>query len=294
MSFAKELKAAADAIVPVLKGLDVSDRFLRFDGKPEVPARIFVPTQSDSKFQAEQALGDWAEDTLCNAINDSNAPISASHYGDNSKLFAEDEGFREEFKKGVIETFTYGKRADLLIFDRKLGVPADITGLSVGERQAYVSRSVGALEVRSSRLSSQAYVAHQKKRRDEGKKPSSLEPNFTVKVEDLVKVFLWMFLNEKPQAYAQVFFDDIYAIGFTHILEYVRKTKPLRVEKHDRSDKTTIMIPVSNGLKIGAVTAEPDFEVVHNRLQSGRHDIFARPVGGRMSVDFEAILEVLK
>lgn len=33
-----------------------------------MPARIIAPTFADSKFQAEQALGDWAENCL-SALN---------------------------------------------------------------------------------------------------------------------------------------------------------------------------------------------------------------------------------
>lgn len=294
MSYADKLQTAARKIVPVLKKLDVEARYLRFDGKPEVPKRIFVPTQSDSKFQAEQSLGDWAEDTLCEAINKSGNALMASHYGDNSKAFAEDADFREEFKAGIISTFTYGKRADLLIFDRKAGAPEDLTTLSDADRDKFVSKSLGALEVRSSRMSSRIYMDYQRQRAADGKKPASMEPNFTVKVEDLVKVFLWMFLNEKPQAYAQVFFDDVYAMGVMDMLAYISSEKKLRVEKYDRSAKTTIMIPISNGVKIGDVIEQPSFDVVHNVLQSGRHDIYARPRGGRMTVDMAKIAAALK
>jgi hypothetical protein len=56
VSYLDRLLAAAEAVKPILKKHSVAEKYLRFDGKPEVPARISVPTQSDSKFQAEQAL----------------------------------------------------------------------------------------------------------------------------------------------------------------------------------------------------------------------------------------------
>jgi len=290
MSYAKRVREAAQRVAEVLRRLEVDERFLRFDGTVELPARIIAPTQADSKFQAEQALGDWAEDMVCQAVNESNTSIVSSHYGDNSKLFAQDEGFRDEYIRGIKDTFTYGKRADLLLLPRSASPPIDLTVLSERERSEFVAQSLGALEVRSSRLSAAIYRTYQTARAAAGKKPSSLEPNFTMKVEDLVKVFLSVHLNDKPQAYVQVFFDDVHAIGFAEMLEFIAAVPKLRVVKHARSDKTTIMIPVSNGRKVGTVVEEPSFVVVHNTLRSGRHDIFARPQGGKLTVDVDLIL----
>ena len=61
----------------MLKKLSVEDRYLKFDGSVDVPTRFFVPTQAGTKFQAEQALGDWAEDSLRDGINKSNAGVKA-------------------------------------------------------------------------------------------------------------------------------------------------------------------------------------------------------------------------
>lgn len=294
MSYSERVNAAAQRVVPVLRQLKVADKFLRFDGTIELPTRIVAPTQSDSKFQAEQALGDWAEDTLCKAINDLDVDVVAAHYGDNSKLFAEDAGFREAYIKGITDTFTFGKRADLLLLPRHVGAPLDLTVLDDNVRNHYVTKCLGALEVRSSRMSAAIYREYQSGRAADGKKPASMEPNFTVKIEDLLKVFLWVHLNDKPQAYVQVFFDEVHAMGFAQMLEYIGNAKKLRVEKHDRSDKTTIMIPISNGKEVGKVLEPPSFAVVHNTLRSGRHDIFARPSGGKMAIDFKSLLTSLE
>lgn len=290
MSYANRCRASAERLTSVLKDLDVEEKYLRFDGKIELPKRISVPTQSDSKFQAEQALGDWAENTLKNSINLRSSHVTAISYGDNSKVFAEDDAFKQAYKTGIIETFTYGKRADLLVVPRTDGTPADITDLDHEQRENFVRSSLGALEVRSSRMTARVYRDYQKSRAAEKKRPKFLEPNFTLKVEDLVKVFLWISLNDKPQSYVQVFFDEVHAIGFATMLEYIVSGEKLVVEKHDRSDKTTIMIPISVGGQVGSITDMPSFSVVHNILKSGRHDIFAKPDGGSMEIDVDQII----
>lgn len=294
MSYSEKLKAAAQDAIPALRKIGVEDRYIQFDGNAQEPERIYVPSQSDSKFQAEQALGDWAEDSLFEAVNRSKAGYKAVHYGFNSKLFAEDDGFKEEYTGGIIDTHLNGKRADLLVFSENVNVPSSLTDTSTTAAAAYVKVCVGALEVRSSRLNSKQYIAYQTLRKAEGKKPASLEPNFTVKVEDLMKVYLWIHLNNKPQAYVQVFFDDVWGIGFLEIMEFIATEKKLRVEKHKRSSKTTIMVPISNGSKLGSITEEPSFKVVHNITKNGRHDIYAQPFGGAIDVDIDSVIKLLK
>jgi hypothetical protein len=294
VSYIKRLDAAAASAIPVLSKLGVDERYLRFSGTVEIPDRFYPPSQSDSKFQAEQALGDWAEDAVRDAINRQNGQVKAVHYGANSKLFAEDEGFRDAYIEGIKQTCMEGKRSDLLLM--KADVPADLdsTELTVSESKILVAKSIGGLEIRSSRLSANRYRAYQQERLLAGKKPTSLEPSITVKIEDLVKVFLWNHLNKRPQAYIQVFFDEVHGLSFIDILEYIGSGDKLRVEKHKRSAKTTIMIPLSMGEQVGEVIEPAAFEVVHNVTKNGRHDIFARPSGGRLDVNLALIEGLLK
>jgi len=294
MSYAKRLEKAAERVIPALSKIGVDKKYLQFDGESQEPERIYVPSQSDSKFQAEQSLGDWAEDSLFNAINRYSNEFKAVHYGFNSKLFAEDDGFKEEYSNGIIDTHKNGKRADLLLFERNIDVPDDLTGYATLDATNFVKLCRGALEVRSSRLDTRRYIEYQAERLKGGFKPASLEPNFTVKIEYLIKVYLWIHINNKPQAYVQVFFDEIWGIGFLEIMEFIGSQEKLRVEKHKRSSKTTIMIPISNGFKLGIVDKEPTFEVVHNLTKNGRHDIFAKPSGGSIAINPEAIVGLLK
>lgn len=292
MTYVKRLQEAAKAAIPALKKMGVDDKYTVFKSTMEIPTRFYPPSQSDSKFQAEQALGDWAEDSVRAAINRAKAGVRAVHYGDNSKVFAEDEGFREAYIAGVTRTFAEGKRSDLLLLSDAVDAPDDCTDLTAAETKRIVKASIGGLEVRSSRLSVQIYKSYQKRRLAEGHKPTSMEPSITVKVEDLFKVYVWNIRNEKPQAYIQVFFDEVHGLSFLDILEYIGTAK-LRVEKHKRSDKTTIMVPISQGKLVGKVK-QPTFDVVHNTTQNGRHDIFARPQGGKIEVDAVAIRKLLE
>ena len=110
----------------------------------------------------------------------------------------------------------------------------------------------------------------------------------------MVKVYLWNHLNKKPQAYVQVFFDEVHGLSFIDILEYIGSGEKLRVEKHKRSAKTTIMVPLSRGLKIGTVSEAASFEVVHNVTKNGRHDIYAKPLGGKIDIDLDSVWGLLK
>ncbi|WP_428630955.1 AccI family restriction endonuclease [Sphingopyxis sp.] len=293
-SYLGQLQEAAAAIIPVLKKLGVEQKYLNFNDVLEIPERFYPPSQSDSKFQAEQALGDWAENSVCDAINRQGGGIRAVHYGANSKLFAEDEGFRDAYIAGIKQTCIEGKRSDLLILPADVKADLDSTELTVENSKSLVAKSLGGLEIRSSRLNADQYRKYQNERLKAGKKPSSLEPNITVKVEDLVKVYLWNRLNNKPQAYVQVFFDEIHGLSFIEILRYIGSGEKLRVEKHKRSAKTTIMIPISMGKKIGSVTIPAEFDVVHNVTLNGRHDIFARPTGGNVEVDIQLVEQLLQ
>jgi len=294
MSYVKRLKAAAEAAIPALKKMSVEARYLSFSGAIETPDRFYPPSQSDSKFQAEQALGDWAEGAVCDAINRHNGAVRAVHYGANSKLFAEDDGFREEYIDGIKQSCIEGKRSDLLLLPASVQADMDSTMLDIAGSTALVAQSIGGLEIRSSRLNADQYRAYQQARLAEGKKPTSLEPSITVKIEDLVKVYLWNFLNKKPQAYVQVFFDEVHGLSFIDILEYIGSGEKLRVEKHKRSAKTTIMVPLSKGRRIGSVTKAAKFEVVHNVTKNGRHDIYAKPSGGNIDIDIDEVWNLLK
>jgi hypothetical protein len=291
VSFLSELKEEADCVIAALTDAGVDQERLKFGGARTLPERVFVPSFADSKFQAEQALGDWAEACLASAINGSDLPIKAIHYGFSSKIVAGEEGFKEQYLAGLEDTYQNGKRADLLLLPNGVVCADDISSVATLETKELVEKALGAIEVRSSRLEVEKYIAYKKMKDAAGaKKDPNPTPNFTVKVEDLIIVYRWMEFFQKPQAYAQVFLDSVYGISFRNILRYIASAQKLRLETPARSRKITIMIPITNGERIGTVSEYPKFEVVDRLTANGRHDIYAKPSGGRITLDGEKIV----
>lgn len=293
MTYLASLKGPLKGAVKNLSQHGIEKDKLQFGGETPVP-KIRAPSFADSKFQQEQALGDWAETTLAAALNEALPDHRAVAYGFSSKIIAGDEGFKDHYENGIRDTCKYGKRADLLVVERGADLAEDISGLETVDLAGAVSKSLGAIEVRSSRMESKVHAAYVKEQLAAGKKVATPELNFTVKVEDLIKVYRWIEVHDKPQLYAQVFLDAVYAIGIREILEYIASAKKLKIDNPARSRKYTIMVPISAGHRVGDVVEYPKFEVVDRLTKNGRHDIYARPVGGRAKVDGKLICDLLR
>lgn len=294
MTYLASLAAPLEAAITSLKKHGVEEDKLRFGGETPVPAKIYIPSFADSKFQAEQALGDWAENSLAAALNEALPSHRAVAYGFSSKIIAGEDGFKEHYVKGITDTCLFGKRADLLIVDRDCSLPDDISNLETVDLSGDVAASMGAIEVRSSRMESKVHAEYVVSQLAAGKKVSTPELNFTVKVEDLIKVYRWIEVHDKPQLYAQVFLDAVYAIGVREILEYIGTASKLKIDNPQRSRKYTIMVPISTGHRVGDVVEYPKFEVVDRLTKNGRHDIYTRPVDGKLTVDGELICDLLQ
>jgi hypothetical protein len=52
------------------------------------------------------------------------------------------------------------------------------------------------------------------------------------------------------------------------------------------------MIPLSVGRQVGVVTL-PEFVAVHTMHSNGRHDIYAKPIGGSVTIDVEMLIKAL-
>lgn len=274
----------------VLLTKDVKEHYCLFGREPApTPSRLWVPSQAMSKFPQEQALGDWAESHVAAAINRSKT-YKAVAFGDNDKTLAQDVNFAGLYRAAKLRELKFGKRSDLLLFRESMKPPIEATSLSGEEAETLCSTCDAALEVRSSRTSANLFIEHCKRQVELGKKPSKMEPSFTVKIEDLSKVYRWIARNGKPLLYLQVFFDTVYALNFIEVFRFIntRGTK-LKLEDPARSDKPTIMIPLSCGQLVGTVTL-PDFVAVHTVHDNGRHDIYAKPVGGGVEIDLKALL----
>jgi hypothetical protein len=112
-----------------------------------------TPTQASSNFITNKEQGDWAENLIFRAINETSKNFVAVKYGKADDRVAGEEGFDSFFQEFQIELDTIGKRPDLLIFkkddfDEISGF--DISHLPHHEITEYVKKAIAGIEVRSS------------------------------------------------------------------------------------------------------------------------------------------------
>jgi type II restriction enzyme len=115
------------------------------------PAR--TPTQATSNFITNIQQGNWAEELIFTAINETSKNHIAVRYGKSDDLIAGDAGFKKFFNEFQEELDTIGKRPDVLIFeksdfDAELGL--DISKIPHHKITDYVKKAVAGLEIRSS------------------------------------------------------------------------------------------------------------------------------------------------
>ncbi len=115
--------------------------------------RMSPPTQASSNFITNKEQGDWAEDLIFRAINETSDNYVAVRYGKSDDLIAGDSGFDKFYTDFQDELDTIGKRPDLLVFkkndfDKELGF--DISKLEHSSIIEYVKKSIAGLEIRSS------------------------------------------------------------------------------------------------------------------------------------------------
>lgn len=115
--------------------------------------RTSPPTQASSNFITNKEQGDWAEDLIFRAINETSENFVAVRYGKSDDLVAGEIGFDEFYTDFQDELDTIGKRPDLLVFnksdfDEKLG--HDISKINHSQITDYVKKAIAGLEIRSS------------------------------------------------------------------------------------------------------------------------------------------------
>lgn len=118
---------------------------------PRDPARI--PTQASSNFITNKEQGDWAENLVFRAINETSKNFVAVRYGKSDDLVAGEDGFDTFYQEFQDELETIGKRPDLLIFKKEdfvadLGI--DISRIPHHTITEYVKKAIAGIEVRSS------------------------------------------------------------------------------------------------------------------------------------------------
>lgn len=128
---------------------------------------VHKPTQASSNFITNKEQGDWAEDLVLRAINETANHHVAVKYGKSDDLVAGEEGFDTFFEEFQEELDTIGKRPDLLVFkasdfDASLGF--DISHLPHSSITEYVKKAIAGIEVRSSAFLIEAYENAMQKR----------------------------------------------------------------------------------------------------------------------------------
>jgi len=112
-----------------------------------------TPTQASSNFITNKEQGDWAENLVTRAINETSSNFVAVKYGKSDDLVAGEDGFDSFYQDFQNELDTIGKRPDLLIFNKvdfdvELGL--DISQIPHYQITDYVKKAIAGIEVRSS------------------------------------------------------------------------------------------------------------------------------------------------
>lgn len=119
----------------------------------ELRTQARTPTQASSNFITNKEQGDWAENLIARAINETSNNFVAVKYGKSDNLVAGEDGFDAFYQDFQDELDSIGKRPDLLIFnkadfDEKLGY--DISCIQHNQITDYVKKAIAGIEVRSS------------------------------------------------------------------------------------------------------------------------------------------------
>lgn len=112
-----------------------------------------TPTQASSNFITNKEQGDWAENLIFRAINETAKNFIVVKYGKSDDLVAGEEGFDSFYQEFQNELDTIGKRPDLLIFKREdfiADLGYDISHIPHQDITEYVKKAIAGIEVRSS------------------------------------------------------------------------------------------------------------------------------------------------
>ena len=289
------LKGTLDGVIATLTAKGIEARHLTFGGEgPKPTQKARVPTDTRSEFLANRAMGDWAERMLTSAIFAALPEFGVTQYGNTDRIAAGHPEFKARYLAGLEETRIFGKQPDLLLFSATAAVDTDLSERTHSETESLVKRAVAAIEVRSSKFDALRYMAARQKQRDDGNKTGRETPSFTVKVEDLVIVYRWLERHRVPQTYCQVFFDSVFAINFLDIFATIASGDGYSIETPAKSqEKSTIMIPITRGARVGKATSLPTFAAEHRVTELGRHDAYVVPQGGGFELDAAAMKKVL-
>ena len=294
MRYFEALEIEKDKLIIELIKRKVDKKHLAFNTSAKNSSHPRVPTDSNSQFLANRAMGDWAERILSEAITQNFTNKKVVQYGETNSTAAGDEGFKEFFLKRYEDVNHYGKRPDLLVMPKSVDCCDDVSDIPTNELFDLVKKADFSIEVRSSKFEAQKYMNYRNNEYEEtGKKPSQMTPNFTVKVEDLLIVYKWISLHSISQIYCQVFFDSIYAMNFLDIFKTIASGKGFKIVTPEKSQlKSTIMIPITTGKKIADFREMPKFTAETRITKLGRHDAYVVPTGGKVVLSAKELLSV--
>lgn len=177
--------------------------------------RTSAPTQASSNFITNKEQGDWAEDLIFRAINETSQNYVAVRYGKSDDLIAGEIGFDEFYNEFQYELDTIGKRPDLLVFrksdfDNNLGY--DLGKLKHSQITDYVKKAIAGLEIRSSAFLIDKYEGEMQERTK-----SHLEAALMIK-DRIINEFSDVFEHPKKKPYLDILKsineETIYAITF--------------------------------------------------------------------------------
>ena len=290
----EKIKDQVNRVTEILKKKGIQEELLNFDADENLDQKIRPPTDANSEFLANRSMGDWAENLIINQVN-SDKNYTAIRYGNEETISAGEEGFKEFYISLKKEVLKFGKRPDLLIFDKKYKKEKNLSNLNTLDAKKYVEECLTSIEIRSSKFESEVYKKVRQKEKKEGKSVQRTSLGFTVKVEDLKIVYRWIKNHKKPQSYFQVFFDKVYGINFIDILDLIiSEKKEIKIESPLKSQlKTTIVIPVDFGLEIATVIEKPKIVAVEKITKLGRHDFYVKPTDGKIEINYSNFKKIL-
>ena len=163
--------------------------------------RTSPPTQASSNFITNKEQGDWAEDLIFRAINETSKNYVAVRYGKSDDLIAGEEGFDKFYNDFQEELDTIGKRPDLLIFakeDFNSELGYDISKIDHNKITEYVKKSIAGLEIRSSAFLIEKYENEMQSR-------TALHLNKALEIRDeILKDYLDLLEHPKKKHFIEI------------------------------------------------------------------------------------------
>jgi len=130
-----------------------------FDIDADVQVSGRPPTMASSMFLTNKEQGEWAEEIVCNAINECSEEYRAVRYGGRGSLSAGDPGFSDYWRLYLDELNAIGKKPDILVYRRN-----DVVGNFDLEDDEFVQNAAAAIEVRSSSFLAGKYASFMENR----------------------------------------------------------------------------------------------------------------------------------